>query len=265
MDTARRIEGTLPDDGLERLAAAADALPAPMPHERKWVLRSEAGILLDGLLTRCARGHGALDVAIGEGLAALATGERVIRLGFSGIGDYARERLGIAGRTAQKMAQLARELKERPALRKAVWVGEVTARKAEVVLPVARGEHEAAWVARARAGTVRALLAAVRAAMGGRAAPQQEEAWDRVCVPLPDDVRPVFDEAIALGGTALGATAPKWQRLEVVLQEFLGAHASEDESRPRDEILSAPVEEWLEPVKEWMEQQTKQWSFLEHP
>src|SRR3954465_6672491 len=178
MESARRIEGTLRGDGLEELAAAANELTPPMPHERKGILRSEAGILLDGLLTRCARGHGALDVAIGEGLASLATGERVIRLGFSGIGDYARERLGIAGRTAQKVAQLARELKERPALRKAVWVGEVTARKAEVVLSVARGEHEAAWVARARAGTVRALLSGVRAATGDeRATPEQEEPW----------------------------------------------------------------------------------------
>jgi hypothetical protein len=266
MDSARPIDGSIPDDTLEQLAAAANALAPPMPHEGKWVLRSEAGILLDGLLTRCARGHGALDVAIGEGLAALATGERVIRLGFSGIGDYARERLGIAGRTAQKMAQLARGLKECPALREAVRVGEVTARKAEVVLQVAHGEHEAAWVARARAGTVRALLAAVRAAAGGQhAAPEQEEPWDRICLPLPDNVRPVFDEAIALGGNALGATAPTWQRLEVVLQEFLGAHASDEDPASRDEILSAPVEEWLEPVKEWLEQQTEQWSFLERP
>src|SRR3954467_1159992 len=64
MDSARRIEGTLPGDGLEELAAAANELTPPMPHERKWVLRSEAGVLLDGLLTRCARGHGALDVGL---------------------------------------------------------------------------------------------------------------------------------------------------------------------------------------------------------
>jgi len=260
MDSPRRV------DSLESLAAAANALEPPMPHERKWVLRSEAGILLDRLLVRCARGHGALDVAIGEGLAALAAGERVIRLGFSGIGDYARERLGIAGRTAQKMAQLARELKERPALREAVRVGEVTARKAEVVLPVASGEHEAAWVARARAGTVRALLAAVRAATGDqRGAPEPEEPWDRVCLPLPDDVRPGFDEAMALAGNALGAAAPKWQRLEVVLQEFLGAHGVDEDAASREEILSAPVEKWLEPVKEWLEQQSQEWSFLDRP
>src|SRR5438445_6772074 len=145
---------------LEAIAAAAWVLEPPAPHERRHVLRSEAGILLDRLLTRCARGRGALDVAIGEGLAALGTGDRVLRLGYSGIGDYARERLGIAASTAQKMARLARELRDRPVLRDAVWVGELTPRQAEAVLPVARGEAEASWVARARTETVRALAAA---------------------------------------------------------------------------------------------------------
>jgi hypothetical protein len=257
-------QSTPTDDSLDGLAAAAQALEPPMPHERKWVLRSEAGILLDGLLTRCARGHGALDVAIGDGLAALATGERVIRLGFSGIGDYARERLGLAAGTAQKMARLARELKERPALREAVWTGEVTARKAEVVLPLARGDDEATWVLRARSETVRGLLAAVKAAATGRVEPAEDEPWDRICVPVPDDVRPVLDEALALSGRALGATTPKWQRLEAICQEFLGSHGAEGES-PEAAILAAPVEHWLEPVKEWLEQQSQEWSFLEGP
>src|SRR4051812_50103698 len=72
---------------LDAIASAAWVLEAPMPHERKWVLRSGAGILIDKLLARCARGRGALDVAIGDGLAAMAVGDRVIQLGFSGIGD----------------------------------------------------------------------------------------------------------------------------------------------------------------------------------
>src|SRR3954468_8414584 len=76
-------------DVLAAVSAEAWALVPPAPHERKWVLRSEAGLLLDKLLSRCARGRGALDVAVGEGLAAMAVGDRVVRLGFSGIGDYA--------------------------------------------------------------------------------------------------------------------------------------------------------------------------------
>src|SRR5689334_3030310 len=139
MDAIRNHE---PSDGLtlDAIASAAWVLEPPMPHERKWVLRGEAGILIDKLLTACARGRGALDVAIGDGLAAMAVGDRVVQLGFSGIGDYAREELDIAPRTAQKLAQLARELREWPELREAVWTGEVTARKAAILIGLPRGE-----------------------------------------------------------------------------------------------------------------------------
>ena len=124
------------------------------------MLRSEAGVLLDKLLSRCARGRGALDVAIGEGLAAMAVGDRVVRLGFSGIGDYAIEELGIARRTAQKLAQLARGLREHPELRASVWTGEITARKAEILLRSARAGTDS-WLTRARSRTVRGLQADV--------------------------------------------------------------------------------------------------------
>jgi hypothetical protein len=96
-----------------------------------------------------ARGRGALDVAIGGALARLSEGDRVLQLGYSGIGDYARERLGMAGRTAQAMVRLAVELRTRPLLSEAVRRGEVSARKAQAVLPMARGQDEEQWVTRA--------------------------------------------------------------------------------------------------------------------
>jgi hypothetical protein len=243
-------------DSLDAITAVASTLEPPMPHERKHVLRSEAGIVLDKLLVRCARGWGALDVAIGDALRALAIGDRVVELGHSCIGDYAREELGIAPSTSQKMVRQAEKFRDCPMLRAAVWKGDVSARKAEVVGPVARGDAEAGWVARARIETLRGL----RAAVGSGEAP--EEPWDRVCLPVPDEVRPVLEHALDLAGTLLGSTAPKAQRLEVIGAEYLGVHAA-----PGDEaeeiILHAPVSDWLDPVKEWLEQQTKAWSFLD--
>src|SRR3954469_6008759 len=167
-------------DVLEAIAAEAWALVPPAPHERKWVLRSEAGLLVDKLLSRCARGRGALDVAIGDGLAAMAVGDRVVRLGFSGIGDYAIEELGIARRTAQKLAQLARGLREHPELRASVWTGEITPRKAEILLRSARADEE--WFARARNRTVRGLEADVSNATGEpQVAVEDEERWGGDC------------------------------------------------------------------------------------
>jgi hypothetical protein len=76
------------------------------PRERRSVLRDEAALLLDGLLVRVARGRTALDVALCEGLGALSVGDRLLWPGWSGVGHYARERLGVAARTGQVMARL---------------------------------------------------------------------------------------------------------------------------------------------------------------
>ena len=251
---------------LDALAAQAWVLEPPMPHELPGLLRNEAGLLLDGLLVRVARGRGALDVALGEGLAALAVGDHALRLGYSGIGDYARERLGIADRTALAMAQLARGLRERPLLCEAVRSGEVSARKALAILAVARGEAEAGWVARARVETVRALEAAVRAE-GAAPGPNadEEEKWDRISLQLPPGGKAKLDEAMALAGKVLGAGAPKSARLEALCQEFLAEHPVEPSDDDPVAAVSAPVEEWLEAAKEALEQEYRQWEFRAPP
>jgi hypothetical protein len=117
------------DADLEALSSVAFTLEPQSPADRRHLLRDEAAFLLDGLLVRVARGHGALDLAIGSGLASLAVGDRLLRLGFSSLGDYARERLGLSGSTAEKLARLARSLADRPLLRAAVRSGAVTPRR----------------------------------------------------------------------------------------------------------------------------------------
>src|SRR3954464_7353345 len=101
------------DAHLEALAKAAAILDWPLPRERDEAVCQEAARVIDALLVRVARGRGALDVAVGEALDVLGTGARVLDLGHSCIGDYAREQLGIAASTAQKMVRFARKLRER--------------------------------------------------------------------------------------------------------------------------------------------------------
>src|SRR4051812_41393707 len=138
-------------DPLPALAGAASILEWPLPPERDDAVCDEAARLVDWLFARVARGRGALDVAMGEGLHALGQGDRTLRLGYAGIGDYARERLGIPASTAVKMARLSRELRARPLLRAAVLAGEVTARRAATGLAGAGGGGEARGGGRARA------------------------------------------------------------------------------------------------------------------
>jgi hypothetical protein len=218
---------------------------------------------VDGLLTRVARGRGALDVAIGDGLEQLTRGDRLLRLGYSGLGDFAVARLGMSGGAARRMARLARALHDRPVLLAAVRSGEVSARKAEVVLPAARGDAEPLWVARTKTDTVRALAAAVREERGAAAAGSEDERWERISLPLTPAARAKLDEAMTLAGKVLGGDPPKWQRLEAICQEYVGAHPPEAEEDERDVLLRTPADASLEAAKAGLEEEMGRWSFLE--
>jgi len=303
------------------LAAAAWALGLVPPHERRGLLRAEAAAAVDGLLARVARGRSALDAGLCEGLAALSVGDRLLRLGFSGVGDYGRERLGLSARTAQALARLGAALGERPLLRQAVRRGELGLRAAQEVLPVAVGEAEAAWVARARSVTVRALLAEVRAELRGRDAterglrpgeaarleatgsevarrddpggaepglhveagdPGDGEPWQPVELTVTPAARAAAEEALELAGRVLGEGAPRWQRLEAIAQEYLGAHGDDE---PDAELVEATLAAWRgerleaaavagpaggageagwrEALEAALEQETARWAYLE--
>jgi hypothetical protein len=261
-------EGALPlpdpsDAYLEALAKAAAILDWPLPRERDDVVCHEGARAVDALLVRVARGRGALDVAVGEALDVLGTGARVLDLGHSCVGDYARERLGIAASTAQKMVRFARKLRERPVLRAAVRAGEVPVRAAEAVLPVAVGDSEAFWVERARRQTVRALLAAVK---GGTVAPSDQSAddekWIRTRAELKPDQRAIVDKALGFAREALCATAPRHELVVGMCEEYLGSHAPSEGAA--DVLLPDPCEE-NESLKEWLENESAQWAFLDRP
>jgi hypothetical protein len=215
----------------------------------------------EALLAQAARTEGALDLAIGDGLAALCIGHRLISLGFSNLRDYAREVLDVAERTAESMAQLSRALRSRPLLRAAVHAGEVRPRNALVVVPVAVGEAEAAWVERARTETVRALEKAVRAVGAG----EEDEEWTRFRVQLSPEDRATVDEALAIAGKVLpGSTRP--QRLEAMAQEYLGGHpleAGDDGAAPAGGSFRPDDRERIARRKAELELETERWSYLE--
>src|SRR3954466_11694266 len=145
----------IPDAYLAALSNAAALLDWPLPRERDEATCHEAARALDALLVRVARGRGALDLAVGEALEVMATGGRVLELGCSGIGDYARERLGIAASTGQKMVRFARRLRDRPPPRGRAPRGGA---RPQGRGPPARGGGGAArgvWRRRARMGRAR--------------------------------------------------------------------------------------------------------------
>jgi hypothetical protein len=224
---AGRTQGSVaPRTGVERGVPSRLSLPPCSPAElRALVLGGENDSdACEWALAQVARAQGAVELAIGDGLAALTVGDRLITLGSSCLKDYAREVLGIGERKAQALAQLSRELERRPQLRAAVVAGEVRIRHAQAVLPVALGDAEASWVERARAETVRALEAAVREARGADVEPEEE--WTRFQARLSDKDRAVVDEALEIARHVLPAPT-RADRLEAMAQEYLGEHPLE--------------------------------------
>src|SRR5262249_45432810 len=149
---------------------------------------------------------------------------RTLTFGHVGIGDYARERLGLNARTAQKQAKLARDLRERPALRDAVWSGEVSPCKARIVMRLAQGDAELSWVKRAKTDAARGLAAEVKRLTGNTADDEEEELWELLSIPVPPEARPMVEEAMNAAGRQVGQIAPRWDRLNAIFQEFLGSY-----------------------------------------
>ncbi|HYV67695.1 MAG TPA: HNH endonuclease, partial [Myxococcales bacterium] len=251
------------DDRFEALASVAAMLPWPLPRRLGLAEHRELVRLTDAVYVGVARGKGALDVALGDDLDEMSKGDRVLQLGFSSVGDYSRERHDIAASSAQKMMRRARELRDRPLLRAAVRAGEVRVRHADAVLPLARGEAEAYWVARARTQTVRALEKAVK----GRSTEEPDDDEERVCVRLDirPELRPIVDEAMELGRHVLRATEPEGSRAAGMCEEYLGAHPPPEGAEEAVRLLTAPASEFEDPKKEWLEQDNAQWISLGEP
>jgi len=225
------------------------------------------------VLVRSDRVANAIELEIGEGLLALSEGRRLISLGYSSVGDYAREVLGDEHRTAENRVHLARELRKRPLLRAAVFSGAVGRRAAEIVLPVATGDDQQAWVALARTCTTRALEELVRKERHASGkAETLEESWSRMRLRLPEDYRVAVDWATDLAGRLLpGATLAR--KLEAIGQEYLASNAGrvkeEDEPtvptgcfRPAPD-LSLDRDAMRDAEEAKLEEETEGWSYLE--
>jgi len=243
------------DARLEAVAKAAAPLGSRLPRVRDPATARWMAHAMDALLRNVTSGYDALDVALGEGLDALSVGRRAMDLSYSNIGDYAREELGINASTAVKMARLARRLRERPALREAVRRGELSARKAEIIAPVAVGGDQVRWILRAKGETVRSLKVAVKAP-----ADSDEEEWVNLRAEVLPGSWPKLDEGLRVAGVILGAAATKKQRVNAWGEEYLGSHPSPADEHA-DDVLFAPDDE-LQSLKELLEEESRQWAGL---
>src|SRR5205823_10551758 len=131
--------------------------------------------------------------------------------------------------------------------------GEITPRKAEVIVRVAVGDQQMHWVLRAKTDTVRALRKAVNAPRD----PEDEELMSATAA-IPAGKQPVITEGLRWGGIVLGNRSTKAQRVEAWGQEHYGAHPIPPEDagdNGMDEVqFRKRYEDEMESLKERLEQ-----------
>jgi hypothetical protein len=157
------------------------------------------------------------------------------RLGFSSVGDYSRERLGISGRELQSFAFVASRLERLPLVGRAFARGEVSWSQVRLLAAIADAESEESWLARARGRTVRELVIEIRRSSGAAVGAELEEALDdesdstegegrvRFSLPCPARVALLWRRAIELARRMLGWQAPVWQAAEAIVAEASSA------------------------------------------
>ena len=147
------------DAKLEALAALAATLPDRLPRVRDPIHGRRVALGMHLLLANLAKGNSAFDLAVAEGLHALSLGDRALHVGYSTSNEYAREVLGISASTAEKLRRLARRLRKFPLIREAVRRGELSLRKAEILVQHAHPGDETRLLLIAQGETVRSLRA----------------------------------------------------------------------------------------------------------
>ncbi|MCU0727326.1 MAG: HNH endonuclease [Planctomycetes bacterium] len=192
--------------------------------------RTEAGreLLLralhaDGEVRKAARGEGMLDLAIGETLLRLFEGGKLADLGISTQKAYATDRLGVPVRAVYEWTRLARTLKDRPLLRRAVVCGAITANKAMLLQRVAKAEAEAGWISLAMGVTYTELEQRVDNAYGHNL--MEEFCAASLYLSMTPEQQDLYEQALRAAAGEIGFGAPRWMCQEAIAMEWLAGHA----------------------------------------
>jgi hypothetical protein len=150
-------------------------------------------------------------------------------LGFRGLEDWARERIGMEARTVSEWARVWKALETLPCLRGAVVSGEISWTVARLVVVVATPETDRACLESVRGRTVRAVAGLVRAVRGaqGRAAKEGEETEEEDAVTVRMRCTPeesaLWTAACELARRVAGEEMPLWRCADAVAGECLAA------------------------------------------
>jgi len=162
------------------------------------------------------------------------------RFGYSRLGDYACERLGVSARSLQDWAHVESALRELPGLEGSLVSGELGWTKVRLLARVATPGDEAAWLALARAVPARGLAREVRAIdLGARAQPgspegdlegSEEGPREGVSIRASAATQRARHQSFLLARRVSGEAVPLWQAMEWVAAETLSSLALEEDA-----------------------------------
>src|SRR5437762_8157708 len=221
-----------------------DLLEIPSPQERRHLDRDLCAGLLDRLLRRLARQEALCRQVLGHLARHFLAKRAHQRLGFVRLDDFARERLGLSGRELQELARVAQRLEPLPALARAFAQGALSWSHLRLLVSVATPDTEAAWLARARGESVRALEAAIAATRGVPPDPDERavdgESPGRFHLRCPRRLRRLWHHATELASRMSGARLPAWRAAEAIAAEGLASQAADAVPEPAPSAEPAP-------------------------
>jgi hypothetical protein len=231
------------ESGTERsVTTAARAAPAADP----WLERESALVAL-------ARSGGPLRAAIALAAARLVEVRAPEKLGYARLADYARERLGQAGRTVYEWAQVGAALARAPRLAQALASGEAPWTKARALARLASVDEIEAWLPLAAKHTAASLDREVRriAHCAESLCDDDHEPREPVALAVTPRVRGKWHYAQSLGRQTAGFHASPAVVAEMIAAEVLSALETDESFRagdPEDARLAlraeAGAQEW---------------------
>src|SRR5438093_2599178 len=212
-----------------RMDVPSELLVPPEAHGRGFCPH-DAALVLDGWLRRLAAQDARGRIVLGRLARAFLRRRGHHDLGFSRLGDYSRERLGISAREHQSLATVSARLERLPQLRAAFADGVLSWAQIRLLTAVATPEDEAEWLARAEGRTVRALAAVMRTPPDG-----EDDDAARFRLRCPRRVRLLWQEVVALARRMAGSDLTQGQAAEAIAAEGLSARPRCAETWPAAE------------------------------
>ncbi len=197
----------------------------------RMVERGRLAADIDRDLRTACRAEAVARLALGADAGVLLRRRTYRRLGFVRLADYARERLGLSARALEESAFVATRLTRLPRIAAAFRAGVLSWTHARLLVSVATGADEAAWLSIARTRSIDVLTATVaahRPAGHDAAAGDDDDLVDGepaavLRIECPSRVRSLWRRACELASRVAGEPLPAWRAAEAIAAEGVAA------------------------------------------